>query len=120
MHFLKWVLSSALTAALAAHGLDCVVMAMPEQAMQCCNRMHCHAHHHRNQNAQDCCKTTPQIQTVIGQPSFVHAVGYSSVEIGLVQSFANIQIIESSATLIARHSHDPPISGSASIVLLRI
>ena len=117
----KRVLSSALTAALAAYGLDCVGMATPEQAMQCCHTMLCHTHHHRSHHgSQDCCSTTPEVPAALGQPSSMQGINFSPVALGAVQAFSDFQIVEFSSTIIAAHSHDPPASCSKLILSLRI
>ena len=117
----KWVLSSALTAALATYGLDCVGMAAPEQAMQCCNKMGCHTYHRRSHHgSQDCCSTTPQMHAALGQPSTTQGITFSPVALGVVQAFSDLQIVEFSSGIIAAHSHDPPASCSKPIQSLRI
>src|SRR5215472_16323514 len=113
----KWVLSSALTAALAACGLDCVGLATPEQAMQCCNTVRCH--HRSHHGSQDCCSTTPQLHAALGQPSSIQGITFSPVALGVVQAFSYFQIVEFSSTIIAAHSHDPPASCSKPILSLR-
>lgn len=117
----KWVLSSALTATLAAYGLDCVGMATPEQAMQCCNKMQCHTHHRRSHHgSQDCCSTTPQMRAALGQPSSIQGMTFSRVAFPVVQAFSDFQIVEFCSVIIAAHSHDPPASCSRPILSLRI
>src|ERR1700757_3666781 len=116
MSVARRVLLAALSVALALYGLDCVGMTTPEQAMQCCNSMRCPAHHHRG---QDCCKTTPERQAAIGQPTSVHSISCSLVAHGAVQPISGCPSIESSEGLILKHSHDPP-SSSPPILSLRI
>jgi hypothetical protein len=117
----KWVLLSALIVALAAYGLDCLGMTTPEQAMQCCNTMRCHSHHHRSHHGnQDCCNTTPQIHADFGQPSSVQAIAVMPVALRVVQAFNDSQIAEFFASIIAEHSHDPPPSCSTPVISLRI
>jgi hypothetical protein len=108
---------AALIVALATFALDCAGMTTPEQAMQCCNSMHCPSHGH---HGQDCCKTMPNIHSAIGQPTSVHSVSYSPVAHGAVQPFPGCQGIDSYAGLIAEHSHDPPPRPSPPISTLRI
>jgi hypothetical protein len=117
----KWVLSSALIVALAAYGLDCLGMTTPEQAMQCCNTMRCHSHHHRGHHgSQDCCNTTPQIHADFGQPASVQAIAFSPVALGVVQAISDSQIMEFSGSILVGHSHDPPLSCSTPVISLRI
>ena len=117
----KWVLMPTLTVALAAYGLDCLGMATPEQAMQCCNTMRCHTHsHHQHHGSQDCCNTTPQMHTALGQPSSVQAIAFSPVALGVVQAFNDSQIMEVFASILAGHSHDPPPACPIPFPTLRI
>jgi len=121
MRLAKWVLSSVLTAALAAYGLDCVGMATPEQAMPCCNTMRCHTHHRRSHHgSQDCCSTTPQMRAALGQPSSIQGISFSPVALGVVLAFSDFQIVEFSSAIISGHSHDPPASRSKLVLSLRI
>jgi hypothetical protein len=116
----KWLISLALTIALAAYGLDCMGMATPDQAMKCCEKMRCHSHHHRSQNTQDCCKTTPQMHAVFGQPSSTQAISYSPVALGVVQAFDDSKFSDSPTRIIVGHSHDPPRASSTPVLSLRI
>jgi len=112
------VLFLALSVALAMYALDCVSMSTPEQAMQCCNSMHCHSHHHHR--AQDCCKTMPEMHAVLGQPSSAQGVSFSPVVLGLVQAVSEADGLEPSARIIAEHSHAPPIFSPPAAPPLRI
>jgi hypothetical protein len=117
----KWVLMPTLTVALAAYGLDCLGMATPEQAMQCCNTMRCHTHsHHQHHGSQDCCNTTPQMHAALGQPSSVQALAFSPVALGVVRASNDSQIMEFSARIMGGHSHDPPPQCSTAVLSLRI
>ena len=116
----KLVLSSALTVALAAYRLDCLGMATPEQAMQCCNTMRCHTHSHHKHHSQDCCNTASQMHAALGQPSSVQSVCLSPVTLGVVQAARDSQLLEFSPSIFARHSHDPPRSCSTRLISLRI
>jgi hypothetical protein len=112
---------SALIVALATFALDCAGMITPEQAMQCCNTMRCHSHHHRSHHGnQDCCNTTPQIHADFGQPSSVQGIAFSPVALGVVQAFNDSQIADFFASIVAEHSHDPPHSCSTPVISLRI
>lgn len=111
---------AALLVALAAYGLDCMGMATSEHMMACCEKMRCHSHHHRNQNPQDCCKTTPQMQAALGQPSSMQTISVSPVTYGVMQAFDDLKMSALFASISARHSHDPPLSGPISTLPLRI
>jgi hypothetical protein len=120
MCFARLGVVSALTVVLAAHGLDCMGMATPEHAMVCCQKMHCHSHHHRNQNPQDCCKTTPEMHVALGQPSSAQGICVSPVAIGFTLKLVDFRIIEFSASVFAEHSHDPALFAGNQVVILRI
>lgn len=111
---------AALAVTLAAYGLDCIGMVTPEHAMGCCDRMRCHSHHHRNQNPQGCCNTTPKMQASFGQPSPVATIFVSSVTLGVMQAFDDSRTSEFFASISAVHSHDPPLFASLSALPLRI
>ena len=112
------VLSLAVTIALAAYGLDCLGMATPQRAMQCCNTMRCHRHgsHH----SQDCCNTTSHRHAAIGQPSPVQSGSFSPVVFAVAGVPTDPQIEELHPSIITAHSHDPPISRSTLTTSLRI
>lgn len=114
----SWILSLALTVALAMYGLDCLGMITPEQAMQCCNRMHCHSHHHHP--GQDCCKAPPQMHAALGPPSAVQGIFFSPVALDVVKAFSDTQVLECSVSVIAGNSHDPPLPCGTSLLALRI
>ena len=111
---------AVLTVALAAYGLDCMGMATPQHAKGCCEKMRCHSHHHRNPNPEDCCKTTPQLQAALAQPSSMQPISVSPVTLGVIQVSDNPKISEFCASIFAEHSHDPPLSSPVSNLPLRI
>lgn len=114
------VISLALTIALAAYGLDCLGMATPEQAMQCCNTMHCHSHHHHSHGSQGCCNTASQMHAALGQPSAIRGIPFSPVALGVAQAPSDSQSMGFSPSIIAAHSHDPPASRPTPTISLRI
>lgn len=117
----QWILVAALNVALAMDGFDCLGIATPEQAMQCCNRMHCHLQSHHSYPSQECCKTTPQItHSAIGQPSSVQEISFSPAVLGVVQAFTDAQVVQCTTIVISGHSHDPPLSCCTPIMPLRI
>jgi hypothetical protein len=117
----KCALVTALAFALAAYGFDCLGMATPEKAMQCCRRMHCHSHHHRSHHgSQDCCKGATQVQVVLGQPSSTQAVVLTPAALPTAHVFNVSQVAKCPIYIIAMHSHDPPSSYATLVVSLRI
>jgi len=112
---------STLIVALATYGLDCLGVTTPEQAMQCCNTMRCHSHHHRSRHRnQNCCNTTPQIHADFGRPSPMHGIAFAPGALGPIEAFGDSQIAEFFASVVAEHSHDPPHSCCAPVTSLRI
>jgi hypothetical protein len=118
MCFAKGVVA-VLSIALAACGPNCMGLATSEHAMACCKEMRCHSHHDRNQNPQGCCKTIPQKQVALGQPSSMQTISVSPVTLAVMQTFDGPKS-HFFASISAGHSHDPPVSGSASALPLRI
>ena len=116
---IKSVPSLAVTVALAMFGIDCLGMTRPEQAMQCCEKMHCHPHHH-SPSTQDCCKTALQMQTALGQPLSMEGMAFLPVTLGVRQLFTDSHISEPSLRTLAGHFHDPPLLCSAPVQPLRI
>ena len=119
MYFGRGVVA-ALSVALAAYGVDCMGMATPEHTMSCCEKMRCHSHHHHNSSPQNCCKTTPQMQASLGQPSSMQTISVSPGMFGVMQAFDDPKMSMFFGNISARHSHDPPLSGSLSTLPLRI
>ena len=108
---MRAILVAVLTVVLSAYGLDCFGITAPEQSMQCCNRMHCHSpRNHHSHQSMDCCDTMPQMHSSLGHPSSVQGVSLSPVVLGLVLSFSDPRLVEGSCSIIAAHSHDPPLS----------
>src|SRR5689334_21679683 len=106
-----------LIVAIATYGYDCAGMTKPEQAMQCCKSMRCMSHHHHKN--QDCCKTMPNTQVVIGQPVSA-SPGFTHAAFGLMQTFDESPSHSASARLITDQSHAPPNISSPAVVALRI
>src|SRR5881392_3935350 len=102
MGLLRPILPALLAVALSAYGFDCSAMTTPEQAMQCCNSMHCSspAHH-----GQDCCKRMPSVRSPFVQPSSAHG---------------ELPVLDFSARIIPAHSHAPPLFSFSASVPLRI
>jgi hypothetical protein len=91
--------------AFAAYGSDCLAMATPEQAMQCCNSMPCAPDSH---HGQDCCKAMSAIHAPFVQAQPKHVV--TVVQLGAVSASGLAQTAGICATgvSIARYSHAPP------------
>src|SRR2546425_11303792 len=60
MGLLRPILVAVVGLALASYAFDCFAAANTEQAMQCCNSMHCSSHAH---HGQDCCKRMPSVRS---------------------------------------------------------
>src|ERR1700674_3987194 len=95
-----------LVAALGAYALDCEAAATPEQAMQCCDSMHCSSHGH---HGQDCCKTMPTMHAPFVQPSSVHGTSFSHVVFAVVPASRESRGLGSFVRSIAAHCHAPPV-----------
>lgn len=113
----KRIPGALLAVAIAAYGPDCLGMATPEQAMQCCRTMHCHAH---GRHSQDCCSNTLQVRVVLGQPSSLEGSDVTQVAIGVVQAVSSFQKKGIPVIVVSKHSHDPPPSNSVTVPSLRI
>jgi hypothetical protein len=105
-----------LTIALAAYAVDCVGMATPEQAMQCCKSMRCMSHH---RHGEDCCKIMPTTHVDVGQPTSV-SVPFAPVAFGLIEPFIKSPNVTTSERKIADQSHAPPIFSPPNDLPLRI
>lgn len=117
MALARAVFPALLTLALAAYGFDCSPTTTAERAMQCCDSMQCMRHHHQS---EDCCKTMPTSRAVLGQPTSAGVSLFAPVVFETVQPVVVSMAGDSSASVIAEHSHDPPISGSFTLSPLRI
>ena len=62
----------------------------------------------------------PAMHAAFGQPSSVQGVSFSPVALEGVRAFSESHSIESSARMIAEHSHAPPLFGSPAALPLRI
>jgi hypothetical protein len=116
MRFAKPILLAVLTVALAAYALDCGATT-PEQAMACCNSMPCSSQGH---HGQDCCKTMPAMHAPFVQPSSVSGVSRPPAVVAVLTTFNESRGVDSSAFIIAEHSHAPPLACSQILAPLRI
>src|SRR5262249_6154091 len=116
MPFARTILPAWLAVAVLAYGFDCNPAATAEQAMHCCKSMQCMRHHHQG---QECCKTMPTTRVDVGQPTSAN-ISLVPVVFGVVQA-ADISVAtSSSASMIAEHSHDPPLLSPTNRSPLRI
>src|ERR1051325_10857914 len=106
MHLAKPFLLALLAVALGAYAFDCQATATPEQAMPCCNSMHCASHGH---HGQDCCKTMPTMHAPFVQPSSVHGASFSPVVFAVMAASWESRDLDSFARSIAALCHAPPI-----------
>src|SRR5437870_12513128 len=92
MGLLRPILPALLAVALSAYGFDCSAMTTPEQAMQCCNSMHCSspAHH-----GQDCCKRMPSVRSPFVQPSSVHGMSFSPAVLAVMPTRGELPVLTS-------------------------
>src|SRR6266446_5179227 len=101
MRLAKTILLAVLAVALAGYAFDCGAATTPEQAMQCCNSMHCtssHGHH-----GQDCCKTMPRTHAAFLQPSTERGVTHSPGAFAVMPAPDEFQGSASSAGGIVPH-----------------
>jgi hypothetical protein len=116
MRLAKLILLTVLTVTLAAYALDCSATT-PEQAMACCNSMPCSSQGH---HGQDCCKTMPAMHAPFVQPSSVVGISYSPSAAAVLTAFNESHGLDSSAFIVAEHSHAPPLARSQALSPLRI
>src|ERR1700745_2333850 len=105
MRFVRPILLGMLSTALAAFAFDCGAMTTPEQAMQCCDSMPCSSQAH---HGQDCCRTMPAMHAPFVQLSFGLGVPYSPVLVAALTTLDESLGVDSSASVVAEHSHAPP------------
>jgi len=108
--------------ALAAYAFDCLGMATPEQAMQCCRSMPCSSHHHNHRHrSQDCCKTMPSAHAALGKASSVQGISFFPMVLGVLREPNEYDSAECPLRLIVKHCHAPPMDRFTSPILpLRI
>ena len=117
MGFARLTLTIAIVAALSAYAFDCLAMATPEQAMECCKSMHCSSHGH---HGQDCCKAMPTTRTPFVQPSSAHGTTFSPVALIVMHACGESLRYDSSPRNIAEYCHAPPIIYLPAPVPIRI
>src|SRR5438552_8425142 len=117
MGLLKPILPALLAVALSAYGFDCSAMTTPEQAMQCCNSMHCSSHAH---HGQDCCKRMPNVRSPFVGASSDRGISLSLAAPAVMPARGELPVLDFSARIIPAHSHAPPLFSFSASVPLRI
>src|SRR5712671_654090 len=118
MRFTKPMLLAVVAIALAVYAFDCLAMSTPEQAMQCCDSMHCSSHGH--QHSQECCKTMPAMHAPFVRTASAHATSFSPVFIAVVAGFSASQVLDSPSKVLTAHCHAPPGPQAAAPLPLRV
>src|SRR2546430_5823658 len=90
MGLFRPILVAVVGLALASHAFDCFAAANTEQAMQCCNSMHCSSHAH---HGQDCCKRMPSVRSPFVQPSSVHGVSFSPTLLAVMPARGELPVL---------------------------
>jgi hypothetical protein len=116
MQLTRQILLTVLTVALAAYAFDCSAMTTPEQAMQCCDSMHCSTQGH---HGQDCCKTMPTMHASFVQPSVTRIVSFSPT-VALFPAFSEPSGLDFSGSAVVADSHAPPNFYPTALQPLRI
>src|SRR5213592_5007936 len=117
MRLFRPILVAVVGLALASYAFDCFAAANTEQAMQCCNSMHCSspAHH-----GQDCCKRMPSVRSPFVQPSSVHGMSFSPAVLAVMPTRGELPVLDFSPRIIPAHCHAPPIFCLSAPVPIRI
>lgn len=116
----KRFLSSSLTVALAAYGVDCGNAATLEMAMQCCKAMRCHAHRGHSHQNEDGCKSKSQMRPALDQAWLTQWIRFLPVTQPVAPAASGTRFTKPTAYVVAGHSHDPPFSYPAPVLSLRI
>src|ERR1700687_541760 len=95
-----------LAVALGAYAFDCSATTTPEQAMQCCQSMHCSSPGH---HGQDCGKTIPAMHGPLVPPSSGHGRSASPVVFAVAPAAGECPGLDFSARSFAAQCHAPPI-----------
>src|ERR1700726_2806521 len=105
MRLARPIIRAVLAVAIAAYAFDCGAATTPEQAMQCCNAMHCSSHRH---HGQDCCKTMPTTHGPFVQLSPGHGVSAPHVVFAVVPTSGECFELDFSVRSLAAQCHAPP------------
>src|SRR5437016_13127924 len=117
MGLFRPILVAVVGLALASHAFDCFAAANTEQAMQCCNSMHCSSHAH---HGQDCCKRMPSVRSPFVQPSSPHGMSFPPTLLAVMPSRGELPVFDFSARILPAHSHAPSIIFSSAPVPILI
>src|SRR5881227_4324768 len=117
MGLLRPILPALLAVALSAYGFDCSAMTTPEQAMRCCNSMHCSSHAH---HGQDCCKRMPNVRSPFVGASSAHGMSFAPPLLAVMPARGEVPVLDFSPRIIPAHRHAPPIFSFSASVPLRI
>src|SRR5207244_12820617 len=117
MGLFRPILVAVVGLALASHAFDCFAAANTEQAMQCCNSMHCSSH---ARHGQDCCKRMPSVRSPFVQPSSAHGMSFAPTLLAVMPARGELPVLDFSARIIPAHSHAPPLFSFSASVPLRI
>jgi len=101
----------------AGGGSDCLTMATPEQAMQCCKSMPCPRHGH---HGTDCCKAMSTGQTPFVQSGSAHETFLTFVALGPPPVSSEFRALDSSTSPVAEQCHAPPVAYTSASLPLRI
>src|SRR5438445_11402740 len=111
------ILGAVVGLALGSYAFDCFAAPPPEQAMQCCNSLHCSSH---ARHGQDCCKRMPSVRSPFVQPSSAHGMSFAPTLLAVTPARGELPVLDFSARIIPAHSHAPPIIFSSAPVPIRI
>src|ERR1700730_8801903 len=111
-------LLAVMAIAFATYALDCLAMATPDAAMQCCDTMHCSSHGH--QHSQECCKTMPAMHAPFVQTASAHAPSFSPAFVAVLAGLSASQLLDSPSRVLTAHCHAPPVPQAAAPLPLRV
>src|SRR2546429_9139523 len=117
MRLARPFLLAILAVALGAYAFDCEAATTPEQAMQCCNSMHCSSHGH---HGQDCCKDMPTTHGPFVRLSSGHGLSSAPVVLTAALVSAECVTLDFSAETFATRCHAPPIFSPPPSLPLRV
>src|SRR5207247_11145563 len=102
MGLLRPILPALLAVALSAYGFDCFAAANTEQAMRCCNSMHCSSHAH---HGQDCCKRMPNVRSPFVGASSAHGMSFAPTLLAVMPARGELPVLDFSARIIPATCH---------------
>jgi hypothetical protein len=111
------ILLAVVAVVFAGGGSDCLAMATPEQAMQCCKSMPCSRHGH---HGQECCKAMSTVQAPFVQSASAPETFLVFVALAALPVSSEFPALDSSASGVAAQCHAPPVVCTSASVPLRI